>query len=138
VTIIDRVQLLDEALAADPTNPVITEADAELLGSSKRAALLARGAVSSSSVLVAYTAARATYTAGDDEACIGDMRLVLVLTTNADIRSSALTYIALSELGLGDQTAYRTDLLAAVAADVGDHNQLAREDAAGLYQPQTP
>ena len=59
-------------------------------------------------------------------------------TANSEVRSLALTYIALAWLRLGDEAKFRSNIVAAVQADTLNENVYAREIAAGLYVPGTP
>lgn len=60
------------------------------------------------------------------------MNVVLHLTANRDIQSSAYTYIALNAAGQGDYVNERALLLKAVQLDPNYHNNTAREDLSGL------
>ena len=59
-------------------------------------------------------------------------------TANSEVRSLALTYIALAWLRLDNEAEFRTNIVAAVRADRLNENVYAREIAAGLYVPGTP
>ncbi len=80
-----------------------------------------------------YAVGRILYHAGDYARAIPQFRRVLQLTDDANIASSAYTYIGLSELGLGDDTTARQYILRAIALDDEYNNTLARTMAAGLY-----
>ena len=60
-------------------------------------------------------------------------RRTIALTRDQNVISSAYTYIALSELKLGQIDQARDDLLHAVSADTAYNNTLARSLVAGLY-----
>lgn len=60
------------------------------------------------------------------------MKLVLQLSAREDIRSSAYTYMALSEAGEGNYAEERLLLLKAIALDPAFHNNTAREELSGL------
>jgi tetratricopeptide (TPR) repeat protein len=128
-----RSDHLNQAMAADPRNAVIAAAAVEELAGSVNTVSLANGPAVANSVLVAYTTGRAAFEQGNYTAAIEAMRAAMSRSNNADIVSSSLTYIALSEQQQHDDVAFRRDIRRAVKADRADQNQLARETAAGLF-----
>ena len=66
-------------------------------------------------------------------ACTAYMLVTLRLNNNADIQSSAYTYIALSDIGLGDYAHARDLLFQAVQLDPSYRNNTAREELSGLH-----
>lgn len=133
------LELLSAATRLDPANPVISEQyDLSLAAAIGKAhspvdVRLAEGRLSS--VVVAYELGRASYDAGDEAGTLRYMRIAGGETDNAEIRSFALTYIALAEDRLGEVGAFRRDIVAAVGLDRQNGNVLAREVAAGLFEP---
>ena len=79
-----------------------------------------------------YMMGRIDYDLGNYTACSTQMAQVLALTHNADIQSSAYTYMALSDAGRGDYIDERALLLQAVALDPAYWNNTAREELSGL------
>ena len=59
-------------------------------------------------------------------------------TTNSEVRSLALTYIALAWERRGNVGQFRHNVVAAVKADTMNENVYARELSAGLYVPGKP
>jgi len=79
-----------------------------------------------------YMIGRINYDLHNYVACGSQMARVIVLSRNADILSSAYTYIALSDAGQGDYIDERTLLLKAVTLDPAYSNNTAREELSGL------
>ncbi|HEY6542761.1 MAG TPA: hypothetical protein VIZ18_17590, partial [Ktedonobacteraceae bacterium] len=79
-----------------------------------------------------YMIGRIDYDLGNYVACGAQMAQVIALSRNADIQSSAYTYIALSDAGRGDYIDERVLLLQAVALDPAYWNNTAREELSGL------
>lgn len=73
------------------------------------------------------------YNIHDYAACITQMRAVLAAHPNNDISSSALTYIALSDMKEGNYSEGRNLLFQAVKLDPSYRNNTAREALSGLY-----
>ena len=90
-------------------------------------------ALSDPSVADVYTEGRVRYTQADYPAAVLCLRQVLTMTGDSNVISSAYTYIALSELKLGQADQARLDLLRAVSADTSYNNTLARSLLVGLY-----
>jgi hypothetical protein len=79
-----------------------------------------------------YLIGRIQYELHDYTVCIGQMNSVMLLNASDDIQSSAYTYIALGEIGLGYELDARAILLRAVELDPYYHNNTAREELSGL------
>jgi tetratricopeptide (TPR) repeat protein len=79
-----------------------------------------------------YMIGRIDYDLGNYAACGAQMAQVIALSRNADIQSSAYTYMALSDAGQGDYIDERALLLEAVALDPAYWNNTAREELSGL------
>ena len=130
-----QVTELRQALAREPANPVLLQ---QLDQASQFLAVTDRDPgpvqlLTDPSVADEYTQGRVLYTVGDYSAALQSFRQVLTMTTDANVTSSALTYIALSEMKLGQTIQARRDLLRAVSVDAGYYNTLARSVLAGLY-----
>jgi hypothetical protein len=61
------------------------------------------------------------------------MIAVTQISSNADIQSSAYTYMALSDAGQGNVVEERMLLFKAVELDPNYHNNTAREELSGLH-----
>src|SRR5579859_354732 len=79
-----------------------------------------------------YMIGRINYDLGNYAASAAQMAQVIALSHNADIQSSAYTYMALSDAGRGDYIDERVLLLQAVALDPAYRNNTAREELSGL------
>jgi tetratricopeptide (TPR) repeat protein len=79
-----------------------------------------------------YMIGRIDYDLGNYTACGSQMAQVIALSRNADIQSSAYTYMALSDAGQGNYINERSLLLQAVALDPAYWNNTAREELSGL------
>ncbi|WP_376796159.1 tol-pal system YbgF family protein [Thermogemmatispora sp.] len=80
-----------------------------------------------------YLLARAYYDLHNYQGCLAEMGSVLTLSSDNDLRSSAYTYLGLSEIALGRTVQGRETLLMAVALDPDYHNNTAREALSGLH-----
>jgi hypothetical protein len=89
--------------------------------------------VDPSNVYAQYLAGRVYYDLHDFNKSINQMVIVLQLTHNTDLQSSAYTYIALSQLQQGKTGAARKLLLKAVELDPDYSNNTAREELSGLH-----
>ncbi len=87
---------------------------------------------------VSFTVGRFYYEAGANSLAITRLKQTYSETSNSEVRSLALTYIALAWLQLGNEKNFRTNIVAAVHDDPLNENVYAREIAAGLYVPGTP
>jgi hypothetical protein len=79
-----------------------------------------------------YMVGRISYDMHDEAACLQHMLMVLRLSSDADINSSAYAYMALSEVEQGNDGEARTLLFKAVALDANYRNNTAREALSGL------
>ena len=86
----------------------------------------------STNVYSHYMMGRIDYDLGNYADCGTQMAQVIALSRNADIQSSAYTYMALSDAGRGDYIDERVLLLQAVALDPAYRNNTAREELSGL------
>jgi tetratricopeptide (TPR) repeat protein len=80
-----------------------------------------------------YLTGRIQYDLHNYQGCIAYMSTLLQSNAKNNIRSSAYTYIALSETGLGNYATARLLLLQAISLDPGYHNNTAREELSGLH-----
>jgi len=129
---------LAEAAAMAPGNAVITEEYRQLLATaaSLSGPLAFRySARETGSVVVAYSLGRSFYDFGDNQLAVRYMGDAEGDTQDAEVRSSALTYVALAEDRMGHVAAFRHDIAEAVSLDALDANALARDAAAGLFLP---
>lgn len=85
-----------------------------------------------SNIYSRYMMGRIDFDLGNYEASAAQMAQVLARTSSADIRSSAYTYMALSDAGRGDYIDERLLLLQAVILDPSYWNNTAREELSGL------
>jgi tetratricopeptide (TPR) repeat protein len=85
-----------------------------------------------------YTLGRLYFNMGSYQPAIPEFKRVIELTNDTNVRSSALTYIAISQQRLGLFRQGRRTLLRAIAADSDYYNTLARALAVGLYVPFKP
>ena len=123
------------AVARDPANPVLLQ---QLDQASQVLALTGQDpgplqALSAPTPADEYTEGRVLYALADYPAALTSFRRVLTMTGDANVTSSAFTYIALSELKLGQVDQARSDLLRAVSVDTRYNNTLARSLLTGLY-----
>ena len=88
--------------------------------------------VDASNVYAHYMNARVQYERHSYNNTMSEMAVVLQLSNNTDIQSSAYTYIALSDEGLGNYIQSRAYLFKAVALDPNFRNDTAREELSGL------
>jgi len=89
--------------------------------------------VDPSDVYGQYMVGRIEYDLHNYAACMNSMSIALGVSKNADIQSSAYTYIALSDTKLGKYTEARVLLLKAIKLDPNYRNNTAREDLSGLH-----
>lgn len=130
-----QVTKLRQAVARDPANPVLRQQldrASQVLGrhDTDPGSLQA---LSDPTVADEYTQGRVLYALADYSAAMTCFRQVLTMTGDVNVTSSALTYISLSELKLGQAGQARRDLLHAVSVDTGYNNTLARSLVVGLY-----
>lgn len=89
--------------------------------------------VDSSNVYGQYQVGRIQCDLHNYPACTAYMLVTLHLNNNADIQSSAYTYMALSDIGLGNYAHARNLLFQAVQLDPSYRNNTAREELSGLH-----
>jgi tetratricopeptide (TPR) repeat protein len=134
-------QLADLQTAAEkaPENPVIVQ---ELISQARKAALINQDRGLMQAIVsqpygdlpaAHYALGRILYAGGDFDHAIGQLLRTIQLTNDPNVRSSAYTYISLSERSMGRLADARTHLLTAIALDTEFNNSLARSLAAGLY-----
>jgi len=80
-----------------------------------------------------YMTGRILYDVHDYSACITQMDIILAAKPNADVRSSAITYIGLSDIRQGKYSEGRNLLFEALKSDPSYRNNTAREALSGLY-----
>ncbi|MBV9613862.1 MAG: hypothetical protein JO031_00230 [Ktedonobacteraceae bacterium] len=80
-----------------------------------------------------YVTGRIQYDLHNYHSCIAYMSVLLQSNAKDNIRSSAYTYMALSESGSGNYAAARLLLFKAISLDSGYHNNTAREELSGLH-----
>jgi tetratricopeptide (TPR) repeat protein len=86
-----------------------------------------------SNVYAQYLIGRIQYYLHSYSACIEHMARVIQLSRNADIQSSAYTYMGLSVAGQGDIVGERRFLFEAAKLDTNYYNNTAREELSGLH-----
>ena len=86
-----------------------------------------------SNVYSLYMTGRVQYDLHNYRACATSMSLLIQRSSDAAVQSSAYTYSALCEDGLGKYADARLLLLKAVALDPNYHNNTAREELSGLH-----
>jgi hypothetical protein len=146
LTLLQKAQLFGEAVADIPANsPAGTVVRADLATflatatiTSKNPDLLNLVGGQLGSPVVTFSVGRYYYEAGADSLAIGMLARADHETTNSEVRSLCLTYIALAWLRQGNEAAFRSNIVAAVHADRLNENVYAREIAAGLYVPGSP
>ena len=79
-----------------------------------------------------YVVGRVQYDLHNFTMSITQMSIVIRLSPDANIQSSAYTYMALSDVGQGDYVNARQLLFKAVELDPNYHNNTAREELSGL------
>jgi len=89
--------------------------------------------VDSSNVYGQYQVGRIQCDLHNYSACTGYMLTTLRESNNADVQSSAYTYIALSDVGLGEYARARDQFFQAVQLDPNYRNNTAREELSGLH-----
>jgi hypothetical protein len=146
LTLLEKGQLFGEAVAAlpagSPAGAVVRVDLATFLANatitSKNPDLLTLVDEQLSSPAVTFSVGHYFYEAGAETRSISLLEKTYDDTPNSEVRSLALTYIALAWLRLGNEAEFRTNIVAAVHADRLNENVYAREIAAGLYVPGTP
>jgi tetratricopeptide (TPR) repeat protein len=88
--------------------------------------------VDDSNIYGHYLVGRIDYDLHNYAACLSQMTAVLHFSSDMDERSSAYTYMGLSEIGLGNEETGRDLLFEAVTLDPDYRNNSAREELSGL------
>ncbi len=142
VTTLRKLQLLGEAQRESPSNDVIAASLGDLVVNATEYGHVPVDLPGDRGDLVlpevAYTLGHYAYKDGDEQGAERYMRLLLSEGENTEVRSFALTYLALAEQRLGDEVGFRRDIIAALHADPLQENPFAEEISAGLYEPGTP
>jgi hypothetical protein len=131
--VIDELSITLEALAEfiqQPNSPPIQRANNDIAA---MASLQILAQIDASNVYGQYLMGRFQYYLHSYNACIARMTRVIQLSRNADILSSAYTYMGLSMAGQGDIVDERRLLFAAVKLDPSYNNNTAREELSGLH-----
>lgn len=131
--VMDELSITLETLAEfiqQPNSPPVQRADTDIAA---MAWLQILAQVDSSNVYGQYLMGRFQYYLHSYNGCITRMTKVTQLTRNADILSSAYTYMGLSVAGQGDVAGERTLLFKALKLDPSYHNNTAREELSGLH-----
>lgn len=145
LTLLQQAQLFQRALAEVPAGTVAGQVlRANVVGFLANATVTAKNpdllnlvAGALGSPAVSFSVGRYYYEAGADTLAIATLDRT-ARTDNSEVRSLALTYIALSWLQLGNEAKFRQYIVAAVKADILNENVYARELSTGLYVPGTP
>jgi hypothetical protein len=146
LTLQEEARLFGKAIAALPANTpagaVVRSDVAVFLGNatitSGNPTLLTLVTRDLGAPTVSFTVGRYYYEAGADSLAVTMLERADHSTSNSEVRSLSLTYIALAWLRLGDEAKFRSNIVAAVRADTLNENVYAREISAGLYVPGTP
>lgn len=136
---VDQLADLQQAATEAPTNLVIVQ---ELISQARKAALINNDRGLMQAIVsqpygdlpaAHYALGRILYKGGDFDHAIDQFLRTIQLTNDPNVRSSAYTYISLSETAMGRASDARSHLLTAIALDTEYNNSLARSLAAGLY-----
>jgi tetratricopeptide (TPR) repeat protein len=135
-----------EAHAAAPQDPVVShELTVALIQAKPRRLIqpedgsgLLTGLAADDSPAVQYTSGRTLFSLGDYATARTRFLRVLGLTSDADVRSSALTYLALCDFHGVHPDLAKHELVEAIKLDTGYNNTLARTVATGLYAGTIP
>jgi hypothetical protein len=146
LTLGEKARLFNAALADVPANTpqgAIVRADADTFLAtatitSKNPDFLTLVATQLQAPAVTFSVGRYYFEAGADSLAIQMLQHTYAETANSEVRSLALTYIALSWQREGNEAKFRSAIVAAVQADTLNQNVYAREVAAGLYLPGAP
>jgi hypothetical protein len=146
LTLLQKAQLYGEAVAGLPDrSPAATVVRADLATFLAAATIKARNPDLLSLVggelwspALTFSVGHFYYEAGANSQAITTLERTAHETGNSEVRSLALTYIALSWLKLNNEATFRSNIVAAVQADTLNENVYAREIAAGLYVPGAP
>ncbi len=146
LTLLEQAQLFGEAISSLPpgsaasavvqANVVSFLANATISVRNPNLLTLVKSQLSSPAV--SFSVGRYDYEAGASSLAITMLERADADTDNSEVKSLALTYIALAWQRLGNEAAFRTNIVAAVEADTLNENVYAREISTGLYVPGTP
>ena len=131
--VVDELSITLEKLAEfiqQPNSPPVQRADSDIAAKSWLQSLTQ---IDASNVYGQYLLGRFQYYLHSYNACIARMTRVIQLSRNADIQSSAYTYMGLSVAGQGDIIHERKLLFEALKLDPSYHNNTAREELSGLH-----
>lgn len=134
----EALRTLAVALAEDPGDPLLVATLSETatryaLRTQYASVLQGRVASVPTTPLVLFTRGRLELAAGETSQSIADMDSLAASTSDTDVRSAALTYVAMAMQQTGDDIGARKVLQQALNADPGNNNVVARAMAAGLY-----
>jgi hypothetical protein len=146
LTLLEQAQLFGEAISSLPpssaASAVVQASVVSFLANAtisvKNPNLLTLVKSQLSSPAVSFSVGRYDYEAGASSLAITVLERADADTDNSEVKSLALTYIALAWQRLGNEAAFRTNIVAAVEADTLNENVYAREISTGLYVPGTP
>ncbi|HTZ09639.1 MAG TPA: hypothetical protein VMB72_11225 [Acidimicrobiales bacterium] len=146
ITLLEQARLFAGAAAGlAPDSPAYQVVRADLVQflcsatiAAKNPDVLSLASASLRSPALSFSEGHYYYEAGASALAVGKLGQTLDETANGELRSLALTYLALSWQRLGHEATFRQDIVAAVRADALNENVFAREIAAGLYVPGTP
>jgi tetratricopeptide (TPR) repeat protein len=136
---VNQLADLQQAATAAPDNPVIVQ---ELISQARKSALITHNRGLMQAIVsqpygdlpaAHYALGRILYKGADFDHAIDQMLRTVQLTNDPNVRSSAYTYISLSEQAMGRTGDARSHLLTAITLDTEYNNSLARSLAAGLY-----
>jgi hypothetical protein len=146
LTLLEQARLFGQAISALPvgspaslvvqTQVVSFLSNATISVKNPNVLALAHGELGAPAV--SFSVGRYDYEAGASSLAISLLQRAYAETDNSEVKSLALTYIALAWQRLGNESAFRTNIVAAVKADSLNENVFAREISAGLYVPGTP
>jgi hypothetical protein len=131
-----QFDLYRQALAAAPQNPVVVAGVEEYLAAGTNATYLyTLSPEFPTDPAVQLATGEEEYGFDHFARAITAMNVVVGGTANAWVRSIAYTYMAVAEARLGDDRAFRVDILTAHRLDRTLSNAFASELSAGLYLP---
>jgi hypothetical protein len=131
--VVDELSITLETLAEfiqQPNGPPIQRAENDIAAMTWLQTLVQ---IDTSNVYGQYLIGRNQYYLHGYSACMGRMARVIRLSRNADILSSAYTYVGLSMAGEGDLAGERRLLFEAVKLDPAYRNNTAREELSWLH-----
>ncbi len=146
LTLLEQAQLFQKAATTIPSGtPAAAVVRADLISFLANATITAKNPNVLSlvkgqfdSAAVSFSEGRFYYQAGATTLAISTLQRAMAETSNSEVRSLALTYIALAWQRQGNEAAFRSNITAAVKADTLNENVYAREISTGLYVPGSP